>query len=194
MNFTNLKNSSSTQKLVFTAIMAGIAFLLNFIEIPFMVPYLKLDISEAIVIITVMLLGLKYGLMVSIIKALLFYLFGANGSEIIGCSILLLSSCFLATIFYLVNSLFTKLFKNNTIKFIITFLIIAFIYASALSLLNYRITVPLYSGVSFETINKPGYLASIFALYFPFNIIKIALVSVVVILFNKLFLKRNMNE
>jgi riboflavin transporter FmnP len=193
MNLLTLKDKGPTQKLVFAAIMACIAFLLNFIEIPFIVPYLRFDFSETIVIITVMICGLRFGLMVSIIKALLFYLFGANGSEIVGVSILLFSSCFLAIIYYLFYNLLSKLMKMNT-AIVLTFIICAFIYAIALTLLNYRITVPLYSGVSFDVINQPGYLWSIVSLYFPFNIIKIAIIGVIVSIFSRIFFKDSQKQ
>ena len=183
MNFLDLQRKSPTQKMVFAAIMACIAFLLNYLEIPFIVPHLRFDLSEAIVVITVIILGLQYGLMVSFIKALLFFLFGANGSEIIGVSVLLFSSCFIAIVFYL---LYTKAKLNIYISLVL----LGIIFSVTLTAVNYFITIPLYSGVPFETLSaNEGYLWSVVSLYFPFNIIKMILIGSVTIILNKFLLK-----
>lgn len=184
MNLLDLKTKSPTQKMVFAAIMAGIAFLLNYLEIPFIVPFLRFDLSESIVILTVILLGLRYGLMVSIIKAFLFFIFGANGSEIVGVSILLFSSCFLAIVFFL-------LYEKAKLNLYLSLLLLAVIFAVTLTSVNYFITIPLYSGTSFSNLNSSGnYLWATVSLYFPFNIIKMTLVSAVVIIFNIFLLKK----
>ena len=185
MNFLELRNKSATQKMVFTAIIACIAFLLNYIEIPFIVPHLRFDLSEAIVILTVMIVGLQYGVMVSIIKALLFFLFGANGSEIVGVSVLLFSSMFLAVVFYL-------LYEKAKMNLYLSLFFMGIIFSITLTAVNYFITIPLYSGVPFATLNAgEGYLWSVISLYFPFNIIKMILISAVVIILNRLLLKKS---
>ncbi|MDH6603769.1 riboflavin transporter FmnP [Bacilli bacterium PM5-9] len=185
MNVLELQKRSLTQKMVFTSIMACIAFLLNYVEIPFIVPFLRFDLSETIVILTVIIIGLRYGLMVSIIKAFLFFLFGANGSEIVGVSVLLLSSCFIAIMFYL-------LYVKAKLNIYISLLIMGLIFAITLTGVNYFITVPLYSGASFAQLNSSNdYFYSIVSLYFPFNLIKMTLISAATIVLNKLLLKNN---
>lgn len=183
MNLTNLKSRSETQKLAYTAILAAIAFILNFIEIPYFgAPFLRIDLSEAIVIFTVIILGLRYGLMISVTKVILFAISGANGSEIVGLSILLLSSCFLAIVFHL-------LYAKMKLNIYLSLIIMGILFAVTLTTVNYFITVPFYNGMSFAQMNTPGYLWATISLYFPFNIVKMTLISIAVIILKKLLLR-----
>lgn len=182
MNFMDLKTKNPTHKMVFAAIMAGIAIVLNFIEIPYIVPYLRFDASEAIVIIVVMLAGLRYGLMVSIIKALVFFMMGSNGNDPIGTAVLLFSSCFLAIVFYL---FYTKL------SLLPSLIITGIIFSIAMTALNFFVTLPLYMGKSFAELNQDGnYLMATVSLYLPFNLIKMTIVSTVVLVMDKLLFSK----
>ncbi|MDL2212098.1 ECF transporter S component [Erysipelotrichaceae bacterium OttesenSCG-928-M19] len=188
MNIYDLRKRSTTQKMVFTAILGCIAFLLNYLELPFIVPHLRFDLSEAVVLFTVMLLGLKYGLAISFIKAFLFFLFGANGSEIVGVSILLFSSCFLAIVFSL-------LYEKGKLNLYASLAIMGLIFAVTLTAVNYFITIPLYSGTSFSNLNASGnYLWATVSLYFPFNIIKMILISIVLVILQRLLLKNSVQK
>lgn len=182
MNLMDLRSRSETQKLAYTAILAAIAFILNFVEIPYIVPFLRIDLSESIVIFTVIILGLRYGLMISLTKMILFAIAGANGTEIVGLTVLLLSSSFLATVFHL-------LYNKAKLNIYVSLLIMGILFAITLTTVNYFITVPFYNGMSFSQMNTPGYLWATVSLYFPFNIIKMTIISIVVIVLRKLLLR-----
>lgn len=179
--FANLRNRSTTQKMVFTAILSVLAYVLNMIEIPWFTPYLRIDLSEVIVLIAVMILGLRYALAISFIKVILFAVSGSNGSEIVGLTMLLLTSVFLACFFYLFKE---KLKLNIYISLIIT----SILFAVTFTVLNFYIFTPLYSGLSFAEMNKPGYFWSIVSVYFPFNLFKMTLISIVTVIFYKLLI------
>lgn len=183
MKFMELKNKSSTQKMVFVAIMSGLAVIINFMEIPYPpAPFLRFDLSEVIVIIVTLLLGLKFGLIVSIIKACVFLILGSNGSDIIGISVLLFSSCFLALIFSIFNKKLPLLFS---------LILTGIIFAITMTAVAYFVSVPLYSGTSFSELNQAGgYLKATLIVYLPFNLIKITVVSAVVLFVNRVLFKQ----
>lgn len=184
MNYLiNLPKRSITQKMVFCAILSVIAYVLNLIEIPYFVPFLRLDISDVVVLFALLTIGLPYAFAVIVIKTFLFAASGGNGSEIIGISLMFVSSSIIALLFYT----FHKIFKLNIyLSLVITTLLFSII----LTLINYYITFPLYNATSFEQLNKPGYFLSIFTLFFPFNLIKLTIDSIILIILKKSLLTK----
>ncbi|MEG0284034.1 MAG: ECF transporter S component [Erysipelotrichales bacterium] len=179
MNLLDSISKSTTHKMVFTSIMACLAFILNMFEIPYLVAFLRLDISEVITIFVTITLGLKYGLCISFIKAFLFMVFGANGSEIVGVTVLLLSSSFIATCSH---------FLYQRMKLIPSMLLTSVIFACTMTFFNYIVVVPLYMGKPFSELNNSAeYFFSTITLYLPFNLVKMLLVSAIVVFLVKTF-------
>lgn len=184
MNYLiNLHKRSVTQKMVFCAILAVIAYVLNLIEIPYFIPFLRLDISDVIVLFAILTIGLPYAFAIIVIKTFLFAVSGANGSEIIGISLMFVSSSFIALFFYL-------FYKVLNINIYLSLGITTLLFAVALTLINYYVTFPLYNGTTFSQLNKPGYFYSIVALFFPFNLIKLSVDSIILIILKKSLLTK----
>lgn len=200
MNFLNqFKDMSDVKKITFVGLLAAIGTITSILEIPFFAAsFLKFEVSEAIVIITVMILGLPFGILVGIIKGLLHFMF--ISSEPIGASVLILSSVFLAIVFHYLYQRFNLL---------ISLIISSILFTIVLCSINYFIVLPLYTGLSFDALTfnysdvanlteaqlsdykivqgwfPAGYLKSIFIIYVPFNLIKMTLVSAVTLALSK---------
>lgn len=200
MNFTNqFKNMSDVKKITFVGLFSAIATITSMLQIPFFAAsFLKFEVSEAIVLVTVLILGLPYAILVALIKGFLHFMF--ISAEPIGASVLILSSIFLAIMFHF-------LFKKFNL--LISLIISSILFTIVLCALNYFIVLPLYTGLSFDALTfnyesvtnltseqlnnynivkgwfPAGYLNSIFIIYVPFNLIKMGLVSFVVLLLNR---------
>ncbi|MGL4382380.1 MAG: ECF transporter S component, partial [Bacilli bacterium] len=62
---------SNTTRLSIIAMLSAVCVLLTYFEIPFLADFLKLEVSDVIVILATILLGFKSGLMLVFIKGVL---------------------------------------------------------------------------------------------------------------------------
>lgn len=190
-----LSNLSTNQKITYVAVLSALGFILNFIEIPYpLVPYLKFDISE-VVILVASLISLPAALIVAFMKALLLFLF--KGSELIGLSALLLGSVTIATSYSILRPKFVKTAELNVKGEVKTLILTSLIFTFVMLVANFFFVTPMYSNMSVsEMIASSGSLGAyafyIFNTYFLFNLIKSFLISVIYILLLK-GLNRNEN-
>ena len=78
---------SRTHRLTVTAMLSAVAFLLMFIEfpIPALIPaFVKLDVSDLPELLAAFSLGPVYGVVVALLKNLLFLVLHANSSAYVG--------------------------------------------------------------------------------------------------------------
>ncbi|MFV0392805.1 MAG: ECF transporter S component [Coprobacillaceae bacterium] len=193
-----MKNNK-TRKLVMASILAALGMVLNLIEIPYpFAPWMNLDLSEAVVLIAVSMLGVKYALFVSIAKfAISILIKGPVGPIAIGQITGLIASMSIAlTYFGLTKVIVTK---YKILDYILQMLGTMFVLAMVMFLANYFFVTPTYLAqkptwytdlpftVDINAFNSqygsnigiPSFLKflspygqAIFIIYFPFNFLK----------------------
>lgn len=183
-----------TKEMVLVAMLTALATVLMLFELPNpLVPFLKIDFSDTIVLLTFAIYGLKSGLVVAVLRLLLFGLIQGNidGSAFpyVGVFGALMASLSLLAGYMI----FTRLSSSKvlvSVGMIVSLTVV-------MTTLNYFLITPLYFGwpnvslaevqtafagfVSFDTggafDESGGYLlANLFA-YVPFNIIKGILIT-----------------
>ena len=137
------RTSERTKSMVRVAVMAGIAFVLMFIDFPllFVAPsFMKLDLSDVPGLIAGFAMGPAYGVMVQFIKVLL------NLSESITGGVGELSNFIVGSSLVLVSSFIYH--KNKTIKSAGIGLFFGVIVMTAIAMAsNYFIVFPLYAKI-----------------------------------------------
>ena len=184
----------STKRLVLLAMLTALSTVLMLLEQPNpLVPFLKFDFSDTIVLLTLAVFGLKSGLAVAALRVVLFGLIQGNidGSAFPYVGVF---GAFMASLSLIAGYLLMKRMTTNpwltALGMIISLTVV-------MTTLNYFLITPLYFGwpnvsledvqaafagfVSFDTggafDETGGYLlANLFA-YVPFNLIKGALVT-----------------
>lgn len=176
---------NNTKKLLELGILGALAIVLTYIGefIPYFVPFLKLDISDIIIITILVRYGFKEALLIAFIRVLIHALiFGPVGPSYIGQITILIGSVTLTT-FFRFNP-----FKDHLLKSSFTVLVTTIIMV----VLNFFFITPIYFGYpsvfSDGAVNSvifgeyglssfgTNYLWVIIVIYFPFNIIKSGLV------------------
>lgn len=153
--------------------------LMAFIEIPYpLMPFLKIEFSDIVVLIAFALFGFKEGFIVAVIKTLGDLIFqGASGPYAIGqITALIASMSYVGFLFA------TKLNieKDGLSKVIMKYMIILCGVAFVMTLANYLFITPIYSGELFWFQMKDGsslgsdssYIWAIISTYVPFNLLK----------------------
>lgn len=178
------KNLSLLNKIIIIAFLTALGAVLQLIEIPYIIPFLKIDLSELVILIAAVF-GFWIAFSVVILKALIAFLI--NPGDPIGILALLLGSFIILVSFYL----FRYLLKFNLIT---SLFIMTIAFATIMTILNYFFITPLYAGVSFNEINQTNvdllgqsfsYFTAIILVYLPFNLLKGALISVIYYPINK---------
>lgn len=187
---------SSTRSMVTISLLTALATVLMLFEIPNpLVPFLKFDLSDAIVLVALASFGLKVGFGVSVLRLVLFGLLQGNLDGSIFPYVGLMGAFFATTALmggYLVA---TKVFDLNRW---LTSLVMIGSLTSVMLVLNYFFITPLYFGwpnvafadiqvafagfLNFDTggtFQSNSYLlANLFA-YVPFNVFKGVFISLV---------------
>lgn len=179
-----MKNSkylfSSTKNLVILGVFIALGTILMLIEIPYPIaPFLKFDLSELIVLLTVEVFGLIPAITVSAFKSLVYIMLGMSVTPMhIGSITAFIASSTIACLYFLTKHLSSKL-----LRFVIT--ISGF--TAILTLCNYLFITPIYFGeLSFMDVRgwvtldqfipglpfNLGYGAAVLFTYIPFNMIK----------------------
>lgn len=178
-----MNNKKGIKTAVYIALLAGIGTILNFIEIPYIIPYLKLDISEVITLIAATI-SYPVAIGVALVKFIFMSLTGTS-TGFIGEMTLLIGSFSIIIIYSLLKD------KLKT-PFVLFIIIIAFTFI--MTALNYFIITPFYFGQSFSELvnssqklgdNTYSYLVYIIIIYVPFNLIKISIDGVIFYFLNK---------
>ncbi|MFV0246457.1 MAG: ECF transporter S component [Mycoplasmatales bacterium] len=164
----NKKKYSSIEIITFSGILSAIGIIVNYIEIPYpLVPWLKIDLSEIVVLIAT-LLNIWVAVIVSIVKGLLLLLL--KPALPIGNFVLIFGSLTICISYYFLSKKFNKM---------TSLILMSIIFTVVMVVSNYFIITPIYSGMTFaEAVVQPNYLKGILLIYVPFNLFKIILVSI----------------
>ncbi len=174
-----MNNKKGIKIAVYIAILAVIGSILNLIEIPYIIPYLKLDISEVITLIAAYI-SLPIAIGVAIIKAFIMSITGTS-SGFIGEFTLLVGSFTIIVFFTLLKNKFKLPLAFNL-------LITSIIFTLIMTSLNYFIITPFYFNTSFSDLvgttqqvgaNTYSYFMYTIIVYVPFNLLKMLIDSTI---------------
>lgn len=186
------KKLTQSQFIAYAGVLSAIAIILQFVELPYpLVPWLKIDLSEVIVLIAAVI-NIWLAIIVLTVKAWLSLLINPS-ADFIGHLAMFLGSITLVVPYY---------FCSKKIGKIPSLVIAVLVFTVAMTALNYVYITPAYLDSSFSemagvtqqlefgtqkmmeqgkfwldvTVSYPVYIA---AMYFPFNLLKGAIVSVI---------------
>lgn len=178
-----LKRRLSAKRLAFIAVFVALSYAVSFLEIPIFpaTPYLKLDFSNAFILLVSFLLGPIEGIVACILKEGLRAIGSSSGGvgEIANIA---------ATTAYILLPAVVYRFRKGLKAVIPCLLAACFIGTGAALLTNRFITFPLYMGEGAAAV-----FAEVFWFIVAFNLIKTAAVSILTMLLYKRlsnFLKR----
>lgn len=175
------------RKLIIISILSAISFVLMLIKfpLPFLPPYLTVDLSDIPAFIGFILYGGVTGSLIIVLKILIYGLLAAG--EPIGPLANLLAS------FSLLLPVYFIYVRNKTSKSIITGFIAGTISLTiVLSVLNYFVLLPLYGMIIDQTDIIENLRIIVTAGIIPFNIIKGIIVGLVAfVIYKKLIPKLN---
>ncbi|MGL5296151.1 MAG: ECF transporter S component [Culicoidibacterales bacterium] len=189
------------KKITFIGIFAALAVVLSFIAIPYpLVPFLKFDLSELVVLIAVSSIGVIPAIFIALITAILnFLILGPVGPFGIGQVALFLSG----TIIALTYALLIKKTNLSTLKSLI---ITSLVFTLTITSLNYFFITPIYFGMDFTTALESvslvnfglgetsvllnPYLTATLLVYIPFNLLKMSLILIAFKALERTFLQR----
>lgn len=178
----------NAKKITFIGIFAALAIVLTLISIPYpLIPFLKFDLSQIVVLIAVTTVGVIPAIFIAFLTAVLNFLFvGPVGPFAIGQVALFLSGTIIACSY----GLFMKTLKLSPL---VSVILASITFTIAITALNYFWITPVYFGMDFQTalasvsvadfglgetstfINP--YLTATLLAYIPFNLLNMALVS-----------------
>ena len=176
-------------KLTVMALLSAIGvILMSYVQIPYPIaPFLKIEISDFVVIFAFLLFGFKEALIVAVVNSLGDLLFrGPEGPYAIGQIV-----AFIASITYVLGMWIVNLiFKKNNFGFkVLKYSLVVMMVSIVMCIANYFILTPIYLGhSSFLDVSNDAlasitgvnsYLLSIIVLYFPFNFLKGTLISII---------------
>lgn len=179
------KETETTKRIVTLGILSALGAVLMLIQIPYpFVPFLKLDLSDVVVLVVFSMYGWKESLAVGVLKALVNLLvMGPAGYYAIGQVVAIMASMSYVLGMYLTISKF-KL--NRYLGAGITVVLMTLIMVVA----NYLFVTPIYVGeLTFLDVRdmltpeaygfniQGGYLLAILIVYVPFNLIKGILIT-----------------
>ncbi|MGL5914842.1 MAG: ECF transporter S component, partial [Culicoidibacterales bacterium] len=176
------------KKITFIGIFAALAVVLSLIAIPYpLVPFLKFDLSEIVVLVAVSTVGLTPAIFIALLSALLnFLILGPVGPFGIGQVALFLSGVTIAASY----ALFRQKFKLSAL---VSMVITSIFFTIVITTLNYFWITPIYFGMNFTTALESislvqfglsdttvflnPYLTATLLVYIPFNLLKMFFVS-----------------
>jgi riboflavin transporter FmnP len=180
-----------TSNLVLTAVLSALGVVLMLIEIPYpVVPFLKFDLSDIVVLVASFTIGIIPALIIAGLKSIIHSLvMGPVGPAAIGQI-----TAFVAGLTLLAGYRLSR----NKMGMIKSLALMSLFFAVVMTVLNYLFITPIWFGglifldvkdwVTLEAFglnSQAGYLETIFIVYFPFNLIKGLLLSVVYFLLNR---------
>ena len=194
-----MKNYSIFKLTIIASLSAIGVVLMSYLQIPYFFDFLKIEISDFVVIFAFLLFGFKEAFLVAVIKT------GADllirGPQVGGAMpfVAHLTALIASLTYVFAMWIASKIFKSNKITSkIAKYALVVLIVSSIMTFANYAILTPLYLegkisffgiGISDETMelltNVTGFnsffLAIVF-LYFPFNLLKGVCISLVAFL------------
>lgn len=185
-----MKNSnnmfSNTKNLVMLGVFIALGTILMMIEIPYpIVPFLKFDLSELIVLLTVEIFGLVPAIIVAFFKSVMHVLiFGFAWPASIGTVTAFIASVTMACLYVVVKKYIPT---TSIVKKVLCFLFVIAGFSAVLTICNYLFITPIYFGGTWFTQFRDtvtlsafipglsfdlGYGAAIAFVYIPFNALK----------------------
>lgn len=162
-------------------------------------PWLKLEPSDTVILVTYVLCGWQYSIVCAVIKAVVnILILGPVGPIAIGqITAIITSLVYVASL--CLCQLFAKKFEHKIVYRIVSYVIITLIVSVVLTLCNYLFITPTYMSQKPDSCFNPAFSGTVqlganfkgslfwvcFSLYLPFNIIKGIIVCV---LFELLYL------
>lgn len=193
--------SSVISKMVVVAVLSALGIGLMQIKIPYFIPWINIDPSDTVILVSYAITGFWGSLSVALIKALIDFFISGTGIYGIGQI-----SAFIASMSY-VGGLFLfshvlKMFRKGLVRRIVSYVMISLIVAVIMTAANAIFITPTYingagwdSCFNSDTVNMivqffgqygNSYFIIIFVIYFPFNLIKGAFVCALYeLLFNR---------
>ena len=184
-----MKNATSfkeTKNLILLGVFIALGTILMLIEIPYpLVPFLKFDLSELIVLLTVELFGLIPAIMVAFFKSLLNIMLGLSATPMhIGSITAFIASVTLAFLYVIIKKYISgSKMGQKTLRFVL----VITGFSLVLTICNYLFITPIYFGglwftdvIEWATLDSfipglpfnLGYGAAIAFVYIPFNALK----------------------
>ena len=185
-----MKNATTsfkeTKNLILLGVFIALGTILMLIEIPYpLVPFLKFDLSELIVLLTVELFGLIPAIMVAFFKSLLNIMLGLSATPMhIGSITAFIASTTLAFLYVIIK----KYISGSKIgQKALRFILVITGFSLILTICNYLFITPIYFGglwftdvIEWATLDSfipglpfnLGYGAAIALVYVPFNALK----------------------
>ncbi len=177
----NKKKFTQAQFISYAGILSALAIVLLYLEIPYpFADYLKLDLSEVIILIAATM-NIWLAITVAIVKVILGFLLPPT-STFIGYVAMLIGSLTIIISYCSCSKVMSK---------IPSLVVTSLIFSIVMVLCNYTFVTPFYFGVSFadaisQTYSLPikegsefSFLMYNIVLYLPFNLIKMGVVSTV---------------
>ena len=186
-------------KLTTLALLAAIGVvLMSYIQLPYPpAPFLKIEVSDFVVMFTFLLFGFKEALIVAVVKTLGDLMFrGSVGPFAVGQITALVASLSYVLMLFIAS----KIIKSEKIGFkVLKYLFVVSGVAIIMVIANYFFLTPIFLGkISFLDMSNDAlssmtginsYLLSIIILYLPFNFLKGTLISIIAILFGDILLE-----
>lgn len=166
-------------RIAISGVLGVIAFLLTFIEIPIfpILPFLKFDASDSIIIFSNMIYGFVPSVLTLIVKSFLF-LFKSGDGGLIGIFMNFVSGFVFLGVFQLIK---------NKINIFISYFISSIFVGIAMYISNYYMAIPIYTNIeTTEFVESLGLTITQFLiLIILFNIIKFMIDSVIAYFLDK---------
>lgn len=164
------KNFSQTQRIVLLGMLGALGTLLMFIELPFVFyNFLRIDLSDVVVLVTFVVFGYKEGIMVGFIKALIHFMLPLlNPTGGVGeLAAFIASVAYIAGIYIGMKKLKMSLVPSLIFSVVVMTLIMTF--------MNWILITPLFGilyGGIYPNIFNGTYIWGILSVYIPFNLLK----------------------
>lgn len=174
------KKLTQSQFISYAGVLSALAIVLIFIELPYpLVPYLKLDMSEVVILIAVAI-NFWLAVIVAVVKASLTFLI-KPGAVMIGHVAMLIGSLSIAVGYRVSSKYLSK---------VPSLIIASLLFCLVMGASNYFFIDPFYMGLSYSEVaaqqyalpfgsdlSTHGYLTYSIVTYLPFNMAKMAIVS-----------------
>ncbi len=170
---------NSTKKVVLTGLFISIASMLAWMQIPvpFLSPFLTIELSLIAILIARRYIGLGYTLIVSVVAPWATMTTFWAASDPIGVIILI----FVNVIVVLFDWLFTRDNTNVKVTYPMAFIVLI-ISTIVIVVFNLLLFTPLYYKFDWDTLFSDGlwkYITYWFSLYFPFNLFKLGIITII---------------
>ncbi|QMS84287.1 ECF transporter S component [Candidatus Xianfuyuplasma coldseepsis] len=168
---TSIQSLSQTQRLTALGVLSALATALMYLELPFVFyNFLRIDLSDVVVLLVFIFFGAKEGLLVAFVKSSIHFVFpGTNYTAGVGeLAAFLASAAYIGGFYFATNKLNLKVLLSMVFSVVFMSLLMTFA--------NWLFITPLFgialAGEVFPNIFNPTYITTILSVYIPFNLIK----------------------